>query len=77
MRDGARLLWYSPGTNTRVGHDGPVALEAVRFRPDVSLAFPVSDIVSIESISTKDDPLPRFQTTQDFIHLRILSAKID
>ncbi len=49
-----------------VGNTGPVELESIRFKPDASLAFPVSDIVSIEK--TRNLP-PRFEITTSFLGL--------
>lgn len=49
-----------------VGNTGPAELESIRFKPDASLAFPVSDIVSIEKI--RDLP-PRFEITTSFLGL--------
>lgn len=59
----------SVGEIASVGYQGPVALEAIAFRPDASLAFPVSDIVSIEKIGTDDDQPPRFRLTTSFLGL--------
>lgn len=49
-----------------VGNTGPAELESIRFKPDASLAFPVSDIVSIKK--TRDFP-PRFEITTSFLGL--------
>lgn len=49
-----------------VGNTGPAELESIRFKPDASLAFPVSDIVSIEKI--RELP-PRFQIITSFLGL--------
>ncbi|MBN1961557.1 MAG: type VI secretion system baseplate subunit TssG [Deltaproteobacteria bacterium] len=37
-------------TAAKVGHDGPVSQEIIRFRNDPSLAFPTSDVSSVELI---------------------------
>ncbi len=49
-----------------IGNTGPAELESIRFKPSASLAFPVSDIVSIEK--TRDLP-PRFEITTSFLGL--------
>lgn len=49
-----------------IGNTGPAELESIRFKPDASLAFPVSDIVSIEK---KRDLPPRFEITTSFLGL--------
>jgi type VI secretion system protein ImpH len=49
-----------------VGGDGPADGEVLRFRPDLSLAFPVSDMAGLEAIRT--DP-PQFRLTTTFLGL--------
>ena len=68
-----RLLedYYQP--SARVGGKGPAADELFRFRPDLSLAFPTSDVVAIEKMQ-RDNPcvaeeMPRYQLTTGFLGL--------
>jgi len=62
-----RLLegYYRP--SARVGEKGPAASELFRFRPDLSLAFPSSDVVSIEKKEGAE--IPRYQITTGFLGL--------
>lgn len=57
----------SPGT-VPVGHQGPVAREAVRFNAQLSLAFPASDVVGIE-VERDADGRPHCLLTQSFLGL--------
>lgn len=58
---------HSPGT-VPVGHQGPVAKEAVRFNAHLSLAFPASDVVGIEIGRAADGRL-HCLLTQSFLGL--------
>ncbi len=58
---------HSPGT-VPVGHQGPVAQEAVRFNAHLSLAFPASDVVGIEIERAVDGRL-HCLLTQSFLGL--------
>lgn len=49
-----------------VGAEGPADREVLRFRPDLSFAFPVSDVADLEQ--TRKDP-PRFRLTTTFLGL--------
>lgn len=49
-----------------VGAQGPAKDEVLRFRPDLSFAFPVSDIATLEQ--TRKQP-PRFRLTTTFLGL--------
>ncbi len=57
----------SPGT-VPVGHQGPVAREAVRFNAHLSLAFPASDVVGIE-VERDANGRPHCLLTQSFLGL--------
>jgi len=59
----------SIGKVARVGDRGPADIECIRFRPDASLAFPASDVVSIEKIDVGGSNPPRFQVTTTFLGL--------
>jgi type VI secretion system protein ImpH len=52
----ARLLCRRGSGRELVGGDADPAREAVRFRSDVSFAFPISDVVAIEPPEHADDP---------------------
>lgn len=49
-----------------VGSDGPAEGEVLRFRPELSFAFPVSDIAGLEQV--RKDP-PQFRLTTRFFGL--------
>jgi len=49
-----------------VGGEGPADREVLRFRPELSMAFPVSDVARFEQ--TRSDP-PRFRLTTTFFGL--------
>lgn len=53
----------------RVGHQGPVSQEIIRFRPEASLAFPSSDVSSIERLPEEGRDKPRFRVTTTFLGL--------
>jgi len=59
----------SIGKVARVGNQGPATLECIRFKPEASLEFPASDIVSIEKDDDSGSNLPRFQVTTSFLGL--------
>lgn len=64
-----RLLeqFYRPAA--RIGREGPASREIIRFRPDVSLLFPASDLVEIERIASPEADLPRYRVTTSFLGL--------
>ncbi|MFO0615517.1 MAG: type VI secretion system baseplate subunit TssG [Polyangiaceae bacterium] len=51
-----------------VGHDGPVAAERVRIRPDASMAFPANDVSNVERIKGGDG-IERTRVTATFMGL--------
>lgn len=55
---------YRPETS--VGTEGPAERELLRLRPELSFAFPVSDVAGLEEI--RKDP-PRFRLTTTFLGL--------
>ena len=59
----------SMGKIAHVGEQGPASNECIRFKPDVSLAFPLSDIVSIEKTKIEGSAIPRFIVTTSFLGL--------
>ncbi len=59
---------YSAGA-ARIGHQGPADSEAIRLRPDLSLSFPGSDIISIEKIDSAEGSIQRFRITASFLGL--------
>ncbi len=59
----------SIGKIANVGRQGPASNECIRFKPDVSLAFPISDIVSIEKTEAEDGYTPKFIMTTSFLGL--------
>ena len=71
-----RLLEQCAGGSARVGYGGPASSEIIRFRPDTSLSFPVSDITEldlVESPGTKDN---RYRITSTFLAMKDLKALI-
>ncbi|HET6371411.1 MAG TPA: type VI secretion system baseplate subunit TssG [Nitrospiria bacterium] len=64
-----RLLerYYRPAA--RVGHQGPAAEEVIRFRPDNAMAFPASDVVSVERMAKSGSAPARFRVTTSFLGL--------
>jgi type VI secretion system protein ImpH len=59
----------SVGKIAHVGEQGPANIECIRFRPDVSMAFPLSDIVSVEKTDVGGSAAPRFMVTTSFFGL--------
>jgi type VI secretion system protein ImpH len=64
-----RLLERHHAPKATVGHQGPASEEILRFRPDTSLGFPVSDVVSVEAVPASDDQPARFRITTSFLGL--------
>ena len=64
-----RLLERGARPATRVGHEGPAAGEALRFRPDTSLAFPASDVTDLSVIEGAGTTRARFRLTTTFLGL--------
>lgn len=60
------LLERTCRPNVPVGGEGPADREVLRFRPDLSLAFPVSDIAGLEMM--REEP-PQFRLTTTFFGL--------
>jgi type VI secretion system protein ImpH len=52
----------------RVGHTGPPEKEPIRFRPDLDMAFPTSDVVGVRSDRTAEGE-PRYEVTVTFLGL--------
>jgi len=64
-----RLLERHPGIKARVGHQGPAAAEALRFRPNTSLSFPATDVAeATPGESTAERPY-RVNLTTNFLGL--------
>jgi type VI secretion system protein ImpH len=63
-----RLVQASVPRAVPVGYQGPVEQEAVRFRADLSLAFPTSDLVEATVQGQRDDRT-RWQFTISFLGL--------
>jgi len=63
-----QLLERSAPEAAQVGHGGDPNKEIIRFRPDASLAFPDSDIVSIEEVPTSGNG-KRYRITISFLGL--------
>lgn len=59
----------SIGKIAHVGEQGPASNECIRFKPDASLAFPLSDIVSIEKTEIEGSSVPRFNMITSFLGL--------
>lgn len=53
----------------RVGRQGPAEEERIRFRAELSLAFPKADIAGIEVIPREGGGGPRFEITASFLGL--------
>ena len=53
----------------RVGRQGPAEEERIRFRAELSLSFPKSDIAEIVVIPQEGDRGPRFEITASFLGL--------
>ncbi|TAK06640.1 MAG: type VI secretion system baseplate subunit TssG [Candidatus Manganitrophaceae bacterium] len=64
-----RLLEQHYRPRARVGGEGPAAEEILRFRPEVSLGFPASDVAAVEEIPATEDQPARFQVTTTFLGL--------
>lgn len=64
-----RLLEKCSHSAVRVGGAGPAAGEHLRFRPDTSLGFPASDVVSIEQTPASLDGSSRLRITTSFLGL--------
>ena len=58
----------SIGKIANIGNDGPPSSECIRFKSDPSLAFPISDIVSIQEIGNNQN-LSKFQIITAFLGL--------
>jgi type VI secretion system protein ImpH len=64
-----RLLERCAEGTARVGHGGPASAEAIRFRPDTSLAFPASDISELDVIRSPGSEAERYRITTTFLGL--------
>lgn len=64
-----RLLERYHQPRARVGGEGPASGEILRFRPDASLGFPASDVVSVEEIPAGEDQPARVRITTSFLGL--------
>ncbi len=51
-----------------IGDDGPAGDECIRFKPYASMAFPLSDMVSIDEIENAQN-LPKFEIVTSFLGL--------
>jgi type VI secretion system protein ImpH len=63
-----RLVQDAYPDAVKVGHQGPVEREALRFRADLSLGFPASDLVMAQQ-SNGPDSGPRWEFTISFLGL--------
>lgn len=63
-----QLLERSRAGAARVGRDGPVSREAIRFRPAASFAFPTSDVAAVE-LEEGADGIPRYRVEVSFLGL--------
>lgn len=52
-----------------VGYQGPIEHELIRFRPDAHLAFPASDVASLEQSTDEDSQKAEFLLSLNFIGL--------
>lgn len=57
-----------PGA-ARVGRQGPAARECIRFKADLSLGFPSSDVAAIRRMERPGAEDPRFELTATFLGL--------
>lgn len=64
-----RLLEKCVRNSARVGFRGPASGEILRFRPDISLGFPASDISELEHISAPGTERERYRITTTFLGL--------
>ena len=64
-----RLLENSVRSAARVGSAAPAVAEQFRFRPNTSLGFPASDVVSIEHTPASFDRPSRLRITTSFLGL--------
>jgi type VI secretion system protein ImpH len=64
-----RLLERLHPQSVPLGRQGPAEREAIRFRPNASLAFPTCDVETIELNGTEGDQLPHFLMTVNFLGL--------
>ncbi len=64
-----RLLELCSKGAARVGCSGPASAEVLRFRPDTSLAFPASDVASLELIRSTETGTERYRITTTFLGL--------
>jgi type VI secretion system protein ImpH len=64
-----RLLERLHPQSVPLGRLGPAESEAIRFRPNASLAFPTCDVEAIELHGSEGDQLPRFLMTVNFLGL--------
>lgn len=64
-----RLLEAYSGQSARIGRNGPVPKEPIRFRPHASLAFASSDVERVEIMKDDEDGDMLFRMTVNFIGL--------
>lgn len=64
-----RLLERSHPDCAALGRTGPAAREVIRLRPHASLAFPTSDVETLETVEDENGVLPRFLMTVNFLGL--------
>jgi type VI secretion system protein ImpH len=63
-----RLLERLHPEAVRIGHQGPVAKEAVRLRPILDMNFAPSDVAGIEAVAEAGAP-PKFEVSTTFLSL--------
>jgi type VI secretion system protein ImpH len=64
-----RLLESLVPGSARVGRQGPAARECIRFRADLSLGFPSSDVAAVRRAEPAGGGDPRFEVTATFLGL--------
>ncbi len=64
-----RLLELCSKGKTRTGYGGPASAEALRFRPDTSMAFPASDVTELELLDSPETTTERSRITTTFLGL--------
>lgn len=64
-----RLLDRGCSPQARVGGTGSAFAERLRFRPDLSMAFPLSDVAAVEAIPPEEDRPSRIRITTGFLGL--------
>jgi type VI secretion system protein ImpH len=64
-----RLLERRYRSSSRVGYIGPASAEGLRFRPDISLASPSSDVAGLDVVRSPEISTERCRITTTFLGL--------